>query len=41
MGEMIKLDDIESKLITIQGQSVLVDRDVAELYGVEMGTSSK
>ena len=26
---------IEKNLITIQGQKVLIDRDVAALYGVE------
>jgi len=35
MGEVIKFEDIESKLLTLNNQQVLLDRDVAELYGVE------
>lgn len=27
--------DIESKIIVIRGQQVMIDRDLAELYGVE------
>ena len=26
---------IESKILTIRGQQVMIDRDLAELYGVE------
>jgi len=35
--DIIKLNtkDVESKLITVRGQMVLLDRDVAELYGVQ------
>jgi hypothetical protein len=29
------LNQIENKIITVQGQHVILDRDVAELYGVE------
>ena len=35
MSEMVRLEDIESKLLTLNDQRVLIDRDVAELYGVE------
>ena len=35
MNEMIKYEEIEKKIITIRGQQVLIDRDVADLYGVE------
>jgi len=35
MNEFIKRIDIENKVIMIRNQHVLVDRDVAELYGVE------
>ena len=35
MSEMIRYEDVESRILTIQGQHVLLDRDVAELYGVE------
>lgn len=31
----ITTKDVESRLITVRGQHVLLDRDVAELYGVE------
>ena len=27
--------DIESKILAIRGQHVMIDRDLAELYGVE------
>ena len=27
--------DIESKILVIRGQHVMIDRDLAELYGVE------
>jgi hypothetical protein len=29
------LEKIKSKIITVQGQQVILDSDVAELYGVE------
>ncbi|MDR1803248.1 MAG: ORF6N domain-containing protein [Treponema sp.] len=29
-------DTIESRIFTIRGQKVMVDRDLAELYGVEL-----
>ena len=35
MSEIIKLNDIADRILTVQGQRVLIDRDVAELYGVE------
>lgn len=34
-NEIITTNDVESKVISIRGQHVLLDRDVAELYGVE------
>jgi len=35
MKELIKLEQVEQKLITIRDQRVLLDSDVAALYGVE------
>jgi hypothetical protein len=35
MNEMFKYEDVESKVLTIRGEYVIIDRDVAELYGVE------
>ncbi|HED38531.1 MAG TPA: ORF6N domain-containing protein [Ignavibacteria bacterium] len=35
MSNIIKYENIESKIIGIRGQKVLLDRDVAELYDVE------
>jgi len=35
MSDIISYLDVEDRIITIQGKQVLIDRDVAELYGVE------
>ena len=35
MSDIIKYEDVESRIFTIRNQQVIVDRDVAELYGVE------
>ncbi|MCF6201384.1 MAG: ORF6N domain-containing protein [Hydrogenimonas sp.] len=35
MAEIVKIDKIEELLLDIDGQKVLLDRDVARLYGVE------
>ena len=35
MNKMISYEDVERRVLTIQEQQVLIDRDVAELYGVE------
>ena len=35
MSKIIRYEDIESKIHKIRGQQVILDRDVAELYGVE------
>ena len=35
MSELIKHQDIRERIIEIRGERVLLDRDVAELYGVE------
>ena len=32
---VVKLEDVEDKLLTIEGKQVLLDSDVAEIYGVE------
>ncbi|MBR3958876.1 MAG: ORF6N domain-containing protein [Bacteroidales bacterium] len=32
---LVETQDIETRLIVLRGQKVLIDRDVAELYGVE------
>ena len=33
--DIIKIENIESKIITLREQKVILDRDVAEIYGVE------
>ena len=35
MSELIKHQDIRDRIIEVRGKCVLLDRDVAELYGVE------
>jgi phage regulator Rha-like protein len=35
MEEIVKLKQVEEKIITLRGQRVILDSDVAELYGVE------
>ena len=35
MSEIIRFEEVEKRIITIREQQVLIDRDVAELYGVE------
>ena len=35
MSEIIKFEEVEKRIITIREQQVLIDRDVAELYGME------
>lgn len=35
MAAIIRLEEVESKIIEIRKQKVLLDSDVAELYGVE------
>jgi hypothetical protein len=32
---VIKIEDVQNKIVEIQGQKVLLDSDVAELYNVE------
>jgi hypothetical protein len=32
--ELIRLNDVNSKIITIREQNVILDSDVAELYGI-------
>ena len=34
-NEIINSDDVQGKIIVVRGQQVLLDRDVAALYGVE------
>jgi len=34
MSDLINYEEVEKRVLTIQGQQVLLDRDVAELYGV-------
>lgn len=34
MSDILKIGDIEGKLLDIRGQRVLLDRDIAEIYGV-------
>lgn len=35
MADIIKYEDVERRIIQLRGQKVLLDRDVAELYGVQ------
>lgn len=35
MADIIKYEDVERRIIELRGQKVLLDRDVAELYGVQ------
>jgi prophage antirepressor-like protein len=35
MNEIIKFENIEELIVEIKGQKVLLDRDVANIYGVE------
>ena len=35
MGELIRQEIIEQKIFVVRGHKVMVDRDLAELYGVE------
>lgn len=35
MNELIKLSDVESAIIEVRGQRLILDSDVARLYGVE------
>jgi phage regulator Rha-like protein len=35
MDDIVKFNSVENKIITIRGQQVILDSDVAELYGVE------
>ncbi len=35
MSEIIKFENIESKIIIIRNQKVMLDKDVATVYGVE------
>ena len=34
---IVNYDQVKEKIITIRGQSVIIDSDVAQLYGVETG----
>ena len=31
----VSLDDVQNKIIVLRGEPVILDRDVAKLYGVE------
>lgn len=35
MSEIIKIENLKELIIEIRGQSVLLDSDVAQIYGVE------
>ena len=35
MSDLVPIERIESKIYLIRGQKVMLDRDLAELYGVE------
>jgi hypothetical protein len=34
MSNIVKFNQVEEKIIAIRGQSVILDSDVAELYGI-------
>jgi ribosomal protein L23 len=36
MSEIVKLSSVENKVIIIRGKHILIDRDVADLYNVEV-----
>lgn len=35
MSDILKFNNVESKVLIIRSQQVILDSDVAELYGVE------
>jgi hypothetical protein len=35
MSELVQVEKIEKRIFTIRGVQVMLDRDLAELYGVE------
>ena len=35
MSETVKFKEVESKIISLRGQNVILDSDVARLYGME------
>jgi hypothetical protein len=35
MNKIIRYENIENMILTIRGEQIIIDRDVAELYGVE------
>ncbi len=35
MADLIPVENITSKIFMVRGQKVMLDRDLAELYGVE------
>ena len=35
MNDLVTIDSVKSRLVTVRGQTALLDRDVAALYGVE------
>jgi hypothetical protein len=41
MKSLVPVERIENKILQIRGQKVMLDRDLAELYGVETGNLNK
>ena len=41
MNELINFDDVNTRIITIRNQNVILDRDVAVLYGVDTRAINK
>jgi prophage antirepressor-like protein len=35
MSEIVKFEDLQDRIIELKGQKVLLDADVAQIYGVE------
>ncbi len=40
MDDIVKFNAVENKIITIRSQQVILDSDVAELYGVPSSNSN-
>lgn len=35
MAQLVPIERIESKILLLRGKKVMLDRDLAELYGIE------
>jgi hypothetical protein len=41
MTQLIPIERVENRILSIRGQRVMLDRDLAEMYGVETGNLNK